>query len=126
MHRVDYVVQGLAKLGVKTYKCEGSYYLTMDATFLAAKVEKKYYLTLGDNKVFESYRDRAVCRKLILESQVALVPFSGLTVLEISANDEFVRLVCNRNYAELDILLEAVKKIVNAKSEEEHEDQQKQ
>lgn len=125
MHRVDYVVQGLAKLGVKTYKCEGSYYLTMDATFLATKVEKKYYLTLGDNKVFESYRDRAVCRKLILESQVALIPFSGLTVLEISTNDEFVRLVCNRNYAELDILLEAVEKIVSAKSEEEHEDQEK-
>jgi aspartate/methionine/tyrosine aminotransferase len=111
-HRVEYVRDCLGKLGVKTYESQGSYYLTMDAVLLSTKVDEKYYYTLGPDHVKESYRDRAVCRKLILKSGVGLVPFSGLTIRKPSPYDNLIRIPCNRSYKDLKLLIKSIRKIV--------------
>jgi len=112
--RIAYAMDKLQKLGIICYPAQGSYYLTINCLELADKVSENYFMSIGPHPKLEPYRDRAVCRRLALEFKVGLMPYSGVCIINRKHFDRFVRIACNRSYEDLDIAIDAIKKVLES------------
>lgn len=109
-HRIEYVVEKLAGFGVKSYPSEGTYYLLIDSIALSKNIEQKYFISWGEKPEFDACRDKAVCRKLVMEHKVGLLPLSPCYVFK-PKYDHFIRIPCNRSYEDLDFMLKGIREL---------------
>ena len=106
--RARRVEKELSQLGINFLRSEGTHYLILDIESLRGKIQDKYYQVLDKAHETTTSLDKAFSRMLFLESYIGALPLSCL-YFGNDAPDNFVRVSLNRNDADLETLIDAVK-----------------